>query len=127
MSNDRHSPESPRPESPSPESKTRGNASGGMFGAWVQAEKLLQIAFVLPGSAAIGWLLGAWTDRRFHQSWMTVTGILLGSLAGLVYTIQMAVAAERSSDPRQAGSREADQGGSFSRDDPENGTPPDRP
>jgi ATP synthase protein I len=110
----------PRPGSKS-DSK-QGGKEPGLFSGWVQAEKLLQIAFVLPGSAAIGWLLGAWGDRRLHQSWMTIVGILLGSVLGLIYTVQMAVAAERSSD-----SRSSDQGGNVSRSEPGNGTPEDRP
>ena len=106
---------------PKPGSK-QGGKDPGLFSGWVQAEKLLQIAFVLPGSAAIGWLLGAWADRRLHQSWMTIVGILLGSALGLIYTVQMAVAAERSSDARPS-----DQGGTVSRSEPGNGTPEDRP
>jgi hypothetical protein len=100
----------------------QGDKNPGLFGGWVQAEKLLQIAFVLPGSAAIGWLLGAWGDRRLHHSWMTIVGILLGSVLGLIYTVQMAVAAERSSAPRSSG-----RDGAASRSNSGSGTPEDRP
>ncbi len=34
----------------------------------MQAEKLIQIAMMLPSAAFIGWLIGAWADGRLHQS-----------------------------------------------------------
>ena len=76
---------------PIPDSKQRPAASG-LFGAWVQAEKYIQIALVLPSAAFIGWLAGAWLGGVFHQSWMTMAGIVLGIIAGLVGAIQLAMA-----------------------------------
>jgi ATP synthase protein I len=94
---------------PIPEDKRRGKdqpGGGGMMGSWVQAEKLMQIALVLPCAAFLGWLAGSWADRHFHQSWMTVVGILFGCASGLVYAIRIAIAAERSSDSSQPGTND---------------------
>jgi F0F1-type ATP synthase assembly protein I len=41
----------------------------------------------------IGWLAGAWLDSRLHQTWIVMVGIVLGSIAGLVSAIRMAMAA----------------------------------
>jgi len=63
--------------------------------AIVQAEKLLQIALMLPCAAVIGWLIGVWADKHFHQSWIAITGIVFGAVSGLVFVIRMALTAER--------------------------------
>jgi len=63
--------------------------------AIVQAEKLLQIALMLPCAAVVGWLIGAWADKHFHQTWIAVAGIVFGAVSGLVYVIRMALTAER--------------------------------
>jgi ATP synthase protein I len=73
-----------------PESKPPAKAAGG-FASLVEAEKLMQIAFVLPSAVVIGWLLGWWADNHFHQSWIALAGIVLGSIAGMVSAIRMAV------------------------------------
>lgn len=83
---------------PIPESKLPKKASSGLS-AYVEAEKLIQIAFVLPAAAFIGWLAGAWADSYWHQSWIAIAGIIFGCIAGLVSVIRMALAAERNSRP----------------------------
>ena len=67
--------------------------------AWVQAEKLMQIAILLPVAAFIGWLAGAWLDSRLHQGWIAVFGVAFGGISGLVGVVRMAMAAERNSLP----------------------------
>ena len=79
---------------PIPERKVRGKAAGGLE-SLVQAEKLLQIAFVLPSAMVIGWLAGAWADMKLHQSWLTIVGVIVGCAAGLFYVIQLAIQAEK--------------------------------
>jgi ATP synthase protein I len=101
---------------PIPESKPGGKADGvlpaqqaksgpaggaGIIGAWVQAEKMIQIALVLPCAGFIGWLIGAWLDHILHQSWIAMVGIVVGIIAGLVGAIQMAMV--YSADPKQEG------------------------
>jgi hypothetical protein len=66
----------------------------------VEAEKMMQIALLLPSAAFIGWLAGAWADRHFHQSWMGVAGIVFGGISGLVYVVRLALTTE--GDPKNA-------------------------
>jgi ATP synthase protein I len=80
----------PIPEKPGAEKSDRSGMSG-MLGAWVQAEKMMQIALLLPCAAFIGWLAGYGLDRWLHQSWMRMAGILFGIIAGLVGAIRMAM------------------------------------
>ena len=77
---------------PIPESKQRGKLSGGIA-AWAQAEKMMQIALILPCAAFIGWLGGAGIGSRLHQPWIGLVGIVFGGVSGLVYVVRMAVAA----------------------------------
>ncbi len=92
--------------SPIPDPKPRGKSSG-IVDAIVQAEKMIQVALILPCAAFIGWLLGAWLDRHFHQPWMPMAGIVLGIVAGLVAAIRLALAvsarAGAASDAAQQG------------------------
>jgi hypothetical protein len=76
---------------PIPDNKPRSRPSAGLEGL-VQAEKLMQIALLLPSSAFIGWLAGAWADTRFHQSWMGIAGCVFGGISGLVYVVRLALA-----------------------------------
>jgi ATP synthase protein I len=79
---------------PLPNSDSRSKFSSGVS-AIVEAEKLLQIALMLPCAAVIGWLIGAWADKHFHQSWISIVGVVFGAISGLVYVIRMALNAER--------------------------------
>jgi hypothetical protein len=51
-----------------------GGVGGGMMNAWVQAEKLMQIAIMLPCAGFIGWLAGYGLDRWLHQTWIGMAG-----------------------------------------------------
>src|ERR1700739_1863357 len=79
---------------PLPNSESRSKMSSGVD-AIVQAEKLLQIALMLPCAVAVGWLICAWADKHFHQTWIAVAGIVFGAVSGFVYVIRMALTAER--------------------------------
>jgi hypothetical protein len=81
---------------PIPEHKPRTKLSTGI-GALVEAEKLMQIAILLPSSAFIGWLVGAWADKHFHQSWIGIAGCVFGGVSGLVYVVRLALASGRDS------------------------------
>ena len=59
----------------------------------VQAERLMQIALVLPIAVLIGWFFGAMLDRWLHQTWITVVGLILGMIAGMLEAVRMALAA----------------------------------
>jgi hypothetical protein len=79
---------------PIPEQRERGKASS-VVDAIVQAEKMIQIAFVLPCAAFIGWLAGAWLDHKFHQTWISLIGIVFGGVSGLVYVVKLAVMTDK--------------------------------
>jgi len=81
---------------PIPDSKPPRKISG-VIDAWVQAEKLMQIAILLPSSAFIGWLFGAWLDKVLHQSWMALAGVVFGGISGLVYVVRLAISASADS------------------------------
>jgi|SRR5208282_648070 len=80
---------------PIPEQKQPRQSSSGL-GTLIEAEKLMQIAILLPSSAFIGWLLGAWADSRLHQHWIGIAGIVVGGVSGLVYVIRLAIATMKS-------------------------------
>jgi uncharacterized membrane protein YfcA len=86
---------------PIPESKRKPKTSNG-FTSLVEAEKLLQIAFVLPSAVVIGWVAGAWVGSLLHQKWIVIAGVVFGGISGLFYVIQTAVAAEKASLPGRA-------------------------
>ncbi|HTW60433.1 MAG TPA: AtpZ/AtpI family protein [Terracidiphilus sp.] len=93
---------------PIPNPKPRGKAPG-VVDAIVQAEKMIQVALILPCAAFLGWLAGAWLDSRLHQKWIGLAGIVFGGVSGLVYAVRLALAAaNRGEDggqhPKQGGS-----------------------
>lgn len=61
-----------------------GQKKSGALGDLVKAESMIQLALALPAGCVIGWLVGSWLDRHFHQGWIGVVGILLGALGGFV-------------------------------------------
>lgn len=89
-----------------PDRKQQSKTSSGIE-TLVQAEKLLQIAILLPSSAFIGWLAGAWLDGRLHQSWIGIAGIVFGGISGLVYVIRLAIASMGKDDATTKSGREA--------------------
>lgn len=54
------------------------------MGELVRAESMIQLAIALPAGCLIGWLLGAWADRHFHQNWIGIAGIVLGAIGGFM-------------------------------------------
>jgi F0F1-type ATP synthase assembly protein I len=55
---------------------------------WVQVGRYSQLALVLPSATIVGWLLGTALDRWLHTSWISIVGLLLGTVAGLVEVIR---------------------------------------
>ena len=76
---------------PPPDPTPRRKSSAGLD-TLVQAEKLMQIAILLPSAAFIGWLLGAWADKSWHQSWIGLAGMVFGGISGLVYVVRLVMA-----------------------------------
>ncbi len=77
------------------------SATSGLIGSWIQAEKMIQVALMLPCAGFIGWVIGAGLDRWLHQTWISMAGIVLGIIAGLFGAIQMAIAS--ASGPKHKG------------------------
>jgi len=50
----------------------------------VRAERLLQIALILPLSVVAGWAIGAGLDKWLHQQWIYLAGVVFGCVAGFV-------------------------------------------
>lgn len=75
---------------PIPEPKGRGKGPG-LVSALVQAEKMVQIALILPCAAFIGWIVGDWIGGRVHQPWIGAAGVVFGGGAGLYYVVRMAL------------------------------------
>lgn len=75
----------PNPE-PRPQPKSKS-----AFASLIEAERMMQVALILPCSAGVGWLIGAWLDKVLHQNWISLAGILFGGLSGIVYVVRMVV------------------------------------
>lgn len=69
----------------------RKKDDGGMD-TLLRAEKLTQIAVILPCAVFIGWLLGVALDKWLHQHWIYIAGIIFGSVAGFVQTFRLIAA-----------------------------------
>lgn len=95
---------------PIPERKSSGKSGVGLQ-SLVQAEKLLQIAFVLPSAMVIGWLAGAFADMKLHQSWWTIVGVIFGCVAGLYYVVRLAIDAEKSAGKSDASGKSGNNAG----------------
>jgi hypothetical protein len=92
---------------PIPESKPRPK-SGGALASLIEAEKMTEIAFLLPAAAFVGWLAGAGLDKLLHQSWIAVLGIIFGGVSGLVYVVRIALAAGAKAAAGDASGKSAD-------------------
>jgi len=55
---------------------------------WVQFGRYSQLAFMLPAGTVAGYLLGALLDRWLHRNWISVVGMLLGTVGGLIELIR---------------------------------------
>jgi F0F1-type ATP synthase assembly protein I len=49
---------------------------------WKQYGEYSQIALILPASVIAGLVVGAVLDKWLNTTWITVAGLLLGSVAG---------------------------------------------
>lgn len=77
---------------PIPDKKERGML-GLSLAAVVQAEKMIQIALLLPSATVIGWLIGVWLDGKLHTHWIGLAGLVFGGISGMVGAVRMALAA----------------------------------
>ncbi|MGC2638455.1 MAG: AtpZ/AtpI family protein [Acidobacteriaceae bacterium] len=76
---------SPDPNHPKPPAPKSSGAMGGL----VQAERLFQIAIILPVSVVVGWAIGAGLDKWLHQHWIYLPGLILGCVAGFIEVFRL--------------------------------------
>lgn len=54
------------------------------FEAWIEALRLLQLAWVAAFSLLIPLLVGIWLDRRYDCTpWLTLAGMIVGTMAAV--------------------------------------------
>jgi ATP synthase protein I len=58
---------------------------------WVGAEKYIQLGLTIPAATVIGWILGQVLQHWLQWGWLPIGGVVLGSVAGLVYFIRIAL------------------------------------
>jgi F0F1-type ATP synthase assembly protein I len=51
---------------------------------WAQVGRYSGIAFELPISGAVGWVIGALLDKLFHTHFLYVVFIVVGVVSGLI-------------------------------------------
>lgn len=76
------------PSSPKPDPNSSSKRSGLVDGI-VKAERLMQIAFVLPIAVVVGWAIGAGLDKWLHQHWIYLVGVVLGAVAGFIEVFRL--------------------------------------
>jgi uncharacterized membrane protein YfcA len=64
----------------------------------------------MPAAVLVGWVGGWWLGSHLHQKWIEIAGVVFGCVAGLVYVIQMAVAAEKNTSMGDEARNEAGKG-----------------
>jgi F0F1-type ATP synthase assembly protein I len=55
---------------------------------WVQVGRYSQLAFMLPAGTVAGYLIGALLDRWLHTTWISIVGLLMGTISALVELIR---------------------------------------
>jgi len=81
---------------PPPKKPDEKSDDGGM-GTLIKAEKLTQIAFILPAAVFVGWILGAGLDKWLHQKWIYIVGIIFGAVAGFIQIFRLISTTEKDS------------------------------
>lgn len=77
------------------ESNSSGSDRKVVLGGLARAESMVQIALAVPLSTIIGWAFGDWLDHKFHQSWISIVGLIFGAVAGFVQIVRVANQANR--------------------------------
>ena len=67
-----------------------GSEKKDSLNALVTVESMVQLAIALPAGCLIGWLVGSWMDRHFHQGWIGIAGIVLGAVGGFIQIFKTA-------------------------------------
>jgi ATP synthase protein I len=64
----------------------------------IRAEKMMQIAFILPAAVLVGWLGGVALDKGLHTHWIYLLGIILGCVAGFIQIFRLVLGNARDSE-----------------------------
>jgi len=78
-----------------PPKKPGAKSDDGGMSTLLRAEKLTQIAFILPVAVFIGWILGVALDKWLHQHWIYLAGIVFGAVAGFIQIFRLVAASEK--------------------------------
>ncbi len=62
---------------------TKGERKG-----WLQAGRMLGLAFLLPCATFVGYALGFMLDKKLGTSYCAMVGLLLGIVGGMVQLIR---------------------------------------
>ncbi len=65
---------------------------------WASAEKMIMLGIALPAATFAGWILGGLLDRHFHTDWMSIAGLIFGTVAGFTQFIVGALRAMKSGE-----------------------------
>ena len=57
---------------------------------YIKAEALVQLVIALPAACFVGWAIGAWLDRHYQQTWISIAGILVGAVGGFIQIFRAA-------------------------------------
>ena len=71
------------------DSPQNGSKRSGAVDSIIRAERLTQIAFILPAAVVVGWLAGAGLDKWLHQHWIYLVGIVFGCIAGFIQIFRL--------------------------------------
>ncbi len=77
--------------SPNPDDPKRSSVTDTV----IRAERLTQIAVILPAAVLVGWLAGAGLDKWLHQHWIYIAGIILGCAAGFIQIVRLVLGQEK--------------------------------
>ncbi len=76
----------------------------------LKADRMLEMALMLPVSVVVGWLIGVGLDRWLHQHWIYMAGIFVGIGAGFVQIFRLMGALEGEVKAQPGASADGDGG-----------------
>jgi len=82
-------------EKPDREDQSRRGSGSGILKSVVQAERLIQLALVLPAATLIGWAIGLGLDHWLGHHWISIAGLLVGAVAGFVEVFRVVAAVSK--------------------------------
>ena len=63
--------------------------------SWATLSRYWEMGFIIPSAIFAGFILGKLLDYWLHTHWMTIAGVCLGTVAGFVEMVRLAIAATR--------------------------------